>query len=69
MWPQIYAVYKMFGASAVRRMLTPPEKWVRKTAVANGADPDEAVRQRNQAVEETVEFLESMVDPDFEDLE
>lgn len=60
-------IYREKGEDAVRRFLTPPEAWVRKVCKQTGADPDAALRERNEAVEETIEFLRSLVDKDFED--
>ena len=69
MWNQIFAIYKTFGRDAAKRFLTPPRKFVEQACMKSGADVEEALRQRAQAVDETLEFLESLVDIDFEDLD
>lgn len=61
------SIYKTFGRTAARRFLTPPEKVVRAVCAKTGADIAEALEERNEFVEEALEFLESLVDEDFED--
>ena len=58
---------KVFGVEAARRAMTPPEKWVREVCAKTGADPEAAIQERNEAVEESVEFLESLLEHDFTD--
>jgi transposase len=69
MWEQIYSIYKTFGRGAAERALTPPRKFVERICARTGADVEEALRQRKQAVTEILEFLESLTDADFEDLD
>lgn len=69
MWTQLLAVYKTFGRDAAKRMLTPPRKFVEQACTKSGADIETAIIQRGQMVDEALEFLESLVDADFEDLD
>ena len=66
-WQLALSVYKTFGRDAAKRFLTPPKSFVEKTCAKTGADPAAAMEERNEAVEEALEFLESLVDADFED--
>ena len=67
MWSIMYMYAKVFGVEAARRALTPPEAWVRTVCAKTGADPEKAIAERNEAVNENVEFLESLIEHDFED--
>lgn len=68
-WPQVLAIYKMFGRDAAKRMLTPPRKFVEAACTKTGADVEKALNERAEMVEEALEFLESLTDTDFEDPE
>lgn len=61
------SIYKTFGRGAAERFLTPSESLVRKICDKTGADPEEALEERNEFVQEALEFLESVVDEDFVD--
>lgn len=65
MFTQALALYKVFGREAAKRLLTPPKSMVEAACRKTGANLQEALRQRDQAVEETLEFLESVADSDF----
>lgn len=67
MWDTLLQLYKLGGSVAVRRALTPPRSWVEKVCKRTGANVDEALEERNEAINEVVEFFESLVDKDFED--
>ena len=67
MWSTLLMVYKLAGREAAKRMLTPPRKFVEAACAKTGADFTKALEERNEAVEETLEFLESMADSDFDD--
>jgi hypothetical protein len=60
-------IYKTFGRSAAKRALTPPRAWVEKACAGTGANVAEALEERDEWVEELLEFLESIVDSDFVD--
>jgi len=61
------AMYKMFGREACKRALTPQRQFVEAACKKSGASFEEAMEERNEAVEELLEFIEAMVDADFED--
>lgn len=67
LWSILLFVYKNSGSEAVKRFLTPPEAFVRTVTQATGADFETALEERKEAVEETLEFLEALVDKDFTD--
>lgn len=67
MWDTILTLYKLGGASAVRRALTPPKSFVERVCARTGADVAKAIEERNEAVDEQIEFLDSLLDKDFED--
>jgi hypothetical protein len=67
LWSILLFVYKNSGKDAVARFLTPPESFVRLVTTATGADLSAALEERKEAVEETLEFLEALVDKDFTD--
>ena len=67
LWTILLFLYKTAGKDTVVRFLTPPESMVKAITASTGADLAEAIEERNEAVEEMVEFLESLVDKDFED--
>ena len=62
-----WAIYRTFGKEAARRFLTPPRSSVERLCKRTGADVTKALEERDEAVTETLEFLESMIDKDFED--
>lgn len=63
----ILLIYKSGGEDAVRRFLTTPEGVVKRICARTGADVAKALEERNEAVQETLEFFESLTDKDFED--
>lgn len=63
----VLSVYKSEGREAAKRMLTPPEKFIRAACKKTGADPVVALKERDEMVHEQLEFLESLVDKNFED--
>lgn len=67
MWDTLLQLYKMGGSLAVKRALTPPKSFVEKVCKRTGADPAKALEERNEAVDEFIEFFDSLVDEDFED--
>ena len=67
MWDTILVLYKFGGSNAVRRALTPPKSFVEKVCKRTGADVAKAMEERNEALDEILEFLDSLVDADFED--
>lgn len=67
LWSILLFLYKTAGKDVVVRFLTPPASMVKAITASTGADYDEAIAERGEAVEEMVEFLESLVDKDFED--
>lgn len=67
LWSILLFLYKTAGRDAVVRFLTPPASMVKAITDATGANFDEAIAERGEAVEESIEFLESLVDKDFED--
>jgi hypothetical protein len=69
LWQVALFVYKTQGADAAKRMITPPESFVKAVTNSTGADFAKALKERDEAVEENLEFLESLVDKDFEDPE
>lgn len=60
-------IYRVFGKSALQRMLTIPEKVIKTICAKTGADFEEVKAARNAATEELVEFIESLVDKHFKD--
>jgi hypothetical protein len=60
-------IYKTFGREAAKRALTPPKAWVESACKKTGADINEALEERNEAVEELLEFIESIADKNFVD--
>jgi hypothetical protein len=67
MWPLLLSIYRAYGADAAKRMLTPPRKWVESVCAKTGADVEIAIQERDEAVQETLEFLESLVDTPIDD--
>lgn len=67
LWSILLFLYKTAGKDAVVRFLTPPASMVKSLTTSTGADFDTAMEERDEAVQETVEFLESLVDKEFED--
>lgn len=67
LWEVALLAYKSEGREAAKRILTPPEKFVRQMCEKSGADPEKALEERDEAVEENLEFLESIIDHNFED--
>jgi len=67
LWSILLFVYKTAGRDAVKRFLTPPESFVMAVTAATGAGFNVALEERQEAVEETMEFLDALVDKDFED--
>lgn len=67
MWEALIMAYKFGGENAVRRMLTVPRKTVERVCAKTGANVAQAINERNEAVEEMVEFIASMIEVDFED--
>jgi len=65
----LLGIYREKGRDGVKRFLTPPENYVRHICKKTGADFDEAIVQRDQAVEETLQFVESLVDNNFDEEE
>ncbi len=61
------ATYKMFGREACKRALTPQKQFVEAACKKSGASFEKAMEERNEAVEETLEFIESMLDAEFDD--
>lgn len=61
------SIYKTFGRESAKRFLTPPRKWIEQVCTKSGANVEKAIEERNEAVEETLEFIESLIDQDFED--
>jgi len=66
-WATALAVYKMFGREHLKRFLTPPRSAIERICARTGADVEKAVEERNEMVEEVIEFVESLVDKDFVD--
>lgn len=64
-----FAAYQTYGRETAKRMLTPPRAFIEKACAKTGADVAKAIEERDEAVEETLELLESMVDKDFVDPE
>lgn len=64
-WNMLLTLYRTAGREAALRALTPPRRAVEAVCRQTGADVDKALRQRDQAAEETLEFLESMADSDY----
>jgi len=60
-------IYKLAGRDAAKRALTPPKGWVESACKKTGADLNEALEERNEAVEELLEFIESVADKNFQD--
>lgn len=60
-------LYKTFGRDACKRFLTPPRSAVEHVCAKTGADVDQAIQERNEAVEQMLQFIESCVDKDFVD--
>lgn len=48
------------GETAVQRALTPPEAWVRKVCSKTGANPEEAIEERDEAAKAWVAFIEEL---------
>lgn len=67
LWAILLFVYKNSGRDAVKRFLTPPESFVKAVTDATGAGFNVALEERQEAVEETLEFLEALVDKNFTD--
>lgn len=66
-WTLALSVYRAFGKDAAKRFLTPPRKQVEAICAKTGADVAKALEERDEFVAEALEFLESLVDADFED--
>ena len=66
MYELLINLFKLGGREAVKRALTMPRKSVEGVCKKTGADLTEALRQRDQAVEQMVQFIEAMVEHDFE---
>lgn len=64
---QALALYKVFGREYVKRWLTPPRRVVEQACKKSGANLEKALEERNEYAEELLEFLESMVDVNFQD--
>lgn len=60
-------ILQVFGKATLTRMLTPPHSAVVAICNKTGADVDEVMRSRTAAVEELVEFVESLVNRGFID--
>lgn len=60
-------LYRLFGRGVVKGWLTPPRAMIEAVVKVTGADFDAAVRERDEAVEELLEFIESLVNPKFAD--
>lgn len=69
LFDQLYAVYKVFGRNALKGALTPSRALVERVCKRTGADVAKAMEERNEAVEEMLEFFEACTDKDFEDPE
>jgi hypothetical protein len=67
LWSILLFVYKSAGKESVVRFLTPPTSMVKSITTSTGANFEQAVEERGEAVEEMLEFLEALVDKDFED--
>lgn len=67
MWQTALMLYKLMGREAARRFLTPPRKFVEAACAKTGADVAKAIEERDEAVNETLEFLESIADAGFVD--
>lgn len=67
LWPVIMIIYQTQGRAAVKRFLTPPKAWVEGLCKANGTDAKKALKERDEAAEEMLQFLESMVDKEWVD--
>ncbi len=66
-WAVALMIYRAAGKDAARRFLTPPRSFVKSVCDKTGADFDQAIQERDESVEENLEFLESLVDANFED--
>lgn len=60
-------VYRVFGRSTAKRMLTVPRSTVAAICAKTGADIQEVLAARDAAVDDTLDFIESLVDSDFVD--
>lgn len=69
LWEQLFAYYRTFGRVATRRMLTPPRSVIEKVCKRTGADVKEAINEREEMVEELMEFIDACTDKDFVDPE
>lgn len=58
--------YRAFGKQFVIRALTPPASAIHAICEKSGADEAEATSARDRAVAELVEFVESLVEHDFQ---
>jgi hypothetical protein len=56
----LLSVYQTYGRDALLRMLTVPEREVRRVCRRTGADPEEAIAARNRWAEDTVVFIEEL---------
>jgi hypothetical protein len=52
------------GEAAVTRAFTPSEKWVRSVCARTGANPEEAIQERNEQAVLWVEFVKELADLD-----
>jgi hypothetical protein len=66
-WETFIYLLKIGGEPALRRALTMPRSKVAAVCAKTGANLDQAIEERDEAVEQTVQFVLSMVDHDFED--
>ncbi len=67
MWDTLIQLYRFGGREAVKRAVTPPKRWVERACAKTGADVQKSLEERDEAVQQLVEFVESLSDPDFED--
>jgi len=66
-WSILLAFRRTLGDDAFKRFVTPPESFVRATCKASGADFGQALEERFEVVNEMIEFIDSMIDPNFVD--
>ena len=66
-WPILLLIYKTSGRDGVKRAMTPRREWVEASCKAFGTDLEQALAERDEAIEQDLQFLEAIVDSDFID--
>jgi len=63
----VISVYKTFGREAAKRFITPPRSVIKQLIDKTGANFELAIEERDEFVEQTLQFVESCLDADFDD--